>query len=50
MEENLDQPCARLIGLAKVFGSRHNLTVLMALCATHQGLRQVAQGDGYRSC
>lgn len=30
--DNLDQVCARLIEMAKVYGSRDNITVLVALC------------------
>ena len=32
-EDNLDQVCGRLIEMAKVYGSRDNITAMVALCA-----------------
>lgn len=34
--ENLDQVCARLVGMAKAYESRDNITVLVALCGINE--------------
>jgi serine/threonine protein phosphatase PrpC len=31
-QDQLEQVCGRLIGMAKAFGGRDNITVMLALC------------------